>query len=212
MGVSLMGRKLIMIPSNSVYNRLRVLGYSKKFKNTNGKILNTVICICDCGKMLLVEHRSVRNGKTRSCGCLREDLNIVHGNTVGGETRLHACWRSMHRRSRERGDSCRITPMWFDFKNFEKWASSAGYSDELVLCRNGDIGDYSPDNVRWDTQGNNMKETRKNYEITTPNGEIHNIVGLELFCNEYGLKRNRLSEVASGKRSHFMGFKVRILT
>ena len=30
-------------------------------------------CICDCGKEVTVLGASLRNGNTRSCGCLRKD-------------------------------------------------------------------------------------------------------------------------------------------
>lgn len=33
------------------------------------------LCRCDCGKEVLVRSDSLRNGNTKSCGCLKRDLS-----------------------------------------------------------------------------------------------------------------------------------------
>jgi hypothetical protein len=41
----------------------------------------TWLCVCDCGKRKVVLGRSLRIGKTKSCGCIRKELalkSIVH--------------------------------------------------------------------------------------------------------------------------------------
>ena len=36
------------------------------------------ICECDCGEIKSIKGKYLRNGDTKSCGCLRSE-NLVHG-------------------------------------------------------------------------------------------------------------------------------------
>lgn len=60
------------------------------------------------------------------------------------------------------GKGIQVCPEWQDYKNFQEWAVTHGYSKELTLDRiNGD-DDYYPDNCRWvdaKAQANNPSET-----------------------------------------------------
>ena len=53
---------------------------------------------------------------------------------------------------------CEVCEAWQDWKAFKEWALSNGYEDTLLLCRNADVGDYCPNNARWDTKSNNSLE------------------------------------------------------
>ena len=56
-------------------------------------------------------------------------------------------------------------------KEFENWAISNGYSDELTIDRIDESKDYSPDNCRWITLNSNSK-----YKSTTSLIEVDNEV------------------------------------
>ena len=43
--------------------------------------------------------------------------------------------------------------------------------------------------------------------VTTPDGHIHHLHGLHLFCREHNINQGRLSELASGKRKYYKGYK-----
>lgn len=189
------------------YGRLVVLGDGDDKISPNGTTARTFDCICDCGKKVNVRHTSVL-GTTKSCGCLNHE-NLMNRNTTHGDcgTRLHRCWKSMKTRCRERGESCGYYNDWDDFSKFKKWALLNGYSDDKVLCRNGDVGDYEPSNARWDTQIKNIQEGNgKYYTITSPEGNIYNIHNLSQFCREYGLCSSGMGKVANSDAAHYKGW------
>lgn len=113
-------------------------------------------------------------------------------NPPPSQTRIYRCWSGMKRRVAER-DHCGLYDPWWDFDEFKDWALENGYTDELVLCRNRDKGDYKPDNVRWDTVAANNLENKKSiatpkeWLITCPDGTEEEIEGLRQYCKDKGL-------------------------
>lgn len=124
------------------------------------------LCQCDCGNTVPVRGANLRRGKTKSCGCLRNELssaritkqNITHGES---NTRLYSIWCDMKKRcsnanhwaySRYGGRGIEVDPRWSDFAVFSEWAKNNGYSDDLTLDREDNDGNYCPENCRWITQ------------------------------------------------------------
>ena len=164
-----------------------------------------LLCKCDCGKVFKTKHRYLYCRKpSQSCGCLRG------GNDHQGyNSRIYHCWNSMKQRSLKRVN-CKIHPPWLDFKIFKKWAKGAGYDDSLVLCRNGDKGDYAPDNCRWDTQGNNLREALcGSWELICPKGVVYLVDNLLEFCKSHGLIRSCISRTADGQQKSHKGWLCR---
>lgn len=158
-----------------------------------------LLCKCDCGKMFKTRYRYLYCKKpSQSCGCLKGGNDHQEYNS-----RIYQCWVSMRVRASKR-ECCEIYPPWLDFKVFKDWAEEKGYNDDLVLCRNGDKGDYEPDNCRWDTKGNNVKEALcSSWELRCPEGTIYFVKDLSEFCKMHGLVRSCLSRTASGlQKSH----------
>lgn len=59
---------------NFKVGRLVVLHESHK-RGTKGEVYYT--CKCNCGNITEVRGSSLRNGRTQSCGCLREERSIA---------------------------------------------------------------------------------------------------------------------------------------
>lgn len=165
----------------------------------------TVICQCDCGTVKQVNFNALVNHKTHSCGCTK----TKHGECG---SRLYNCWRAMTRRSRERtraGEVCNVHRDWLSFDGFSAWALDNGYSDDKILCRDGDVGDYSPDNARWDTpQANTEEWNAKSYTMISPDGVVTEIFNMAKFCKDNNLSAPSMHRVCSGQYKHHKGWKI----
>lgn len=153
-------------------------------------------CICDCGNETIVNATHLRNGKTKSCGCLQKDKvrenHLKHNQSY---SKLYANWCNMRYRCNvptnlnyykygARGIS--VCKEWDNtengFHNFYEWSIANGYKEtpndkgrnSLSIDRIDNDGDYCPENCRWvnaTTQQNNM---RRNHLITY-NGKTQSI-------------------------------------
>ena len=50
------------------------------------------LCECECGTKKIIRASALKSGKSKSCGCHKNDYNKIHG---GKGTRLYECWRHM---------------------------------------------------------------------------------------------------------------------
>lgn len=139
------------------------------------------LCQCDCGKEHIVLGKSLRQGKAKSCGCLRDEMVSArftkHGATKDDKTdpdyRLYAIWCGMIFRcynpnasAYQRYGNAGITVCdeWlYSFEAFRVWAKANGYCEGLSIDRIDGKDGYSPKNCRWATplqQTRNRKNTR----------------------------------------------------
>lgn len=130
------------------------------------------LCRCDCGTVRHVEGKSLRNGSSKNCGCVRREKSKIASSIVNRKhgmrnSRLYVIWRSMKGRihykstnSYERygGRGISICDEWENsFEAFAKWAQSHGYDDSLTLDRIDPDGNYEPSNCRWATWSEQAK-------------------------------------------------------
>lgn len=57
---------------NEKFGNLTVVEYIGKCNEREGIYWK---CICDCGKLVLVHRKELKNGDTKSCGCLKQQTN-----------------------------------------------------------------------------------------------------------------------------------------
>lgn len=142
-------------------------------------------CRCDCGNEITVYGVYLRNGSTKSCGCLSIDLLKERSKTHGmSKSRLYGIWAGIKSRCKNPqrkkfpdygGRGIKVCEEWDNsFEAFRDWAIANGYRDDLTIDRKDNDGDYDPSNCRWITTKQQSNNRRSNINITH-RGETHNL-------------------------------------
>ena len=175
------------------FGRFTVVDLASSHRQPNGKMCRRVECICDCGNKVTVLLSTLRNGRSKSCGCYMKEVNgarigkasTTHGNTPAGYNEfksLFFVWNSMKQRCYnpnttkykdygKRGIT--VCDEWRNsFEMFRDWSLQHGYykqpvntlyKDKLSIDRLDSNGNYEPDNCQWITVSENTK--RKTIKI-----------------------------------------------
>lgn len=135
-------------------------------------------CRCDCGSEAIVYTYNLRNGNTKSCGCLNRE-NLLFGNVhrTHGEcnTRLYRIWSNMidrcckkhkDRHPHYAGRGISVCEEWLKYTNFRDWALENGYRDDLSIDRKNVDGNYEPGNCRRATTFEQANNKRSNTFLT----------------------------------------------
>lgn len=140
-------------------------------------------CKCDCGNTVTVGGYSLRNGNTKSCGCLQKEITVSRNKTHGkSNSRLYRTYMHMKERCFSKNDKryeeyggrgITICNEWLGksgFENFYKWSMENGYADNLTIDRKDVNGNYEPSNCRW-TNMRVQQNNRRNNHTLEYNGE-----------------------------------------
>lgn len=140
-----------------------------EMKGSNGNKSIEWLCLCSCGRKIVVDGRRLRNGNTRSCGCLvgKGNHHKTHGKTG---TRVYNTWRGMLDRCNSPSHilfpkygkkGITVCERWLSFENFLADMGEPG--EGLSIERKDGNKGYSPDNCIWadlKTQNCNRKGVR----------------------------------------------------
>lgn len=195
---------MIKIEIGTKYNHLTAQKFLYRDKLSN----QIWLWECDCKNKTQKELslNSVKQGNTKSCGCLKLKRtqqmgkdNYKHGLSA---TRLYNIWRGMKLRCLVKneinykdygGRGIKICDEWKDnFISFKEWALTNGYKDNLTIDRIDVNGNYCPENCRFIT---NLKQqnNRRNNRFYTFNNKTQTISEWSRELNiEKSVLRNRI--------------------
>lgn len=146
------------------FNRLTVLSVYLKDHNTYA------ICNCACGTTNYHAVASnIRRGKSKSCGCLTGQHNLIHGHgRKNNRTPTYRSWLSMIERCNNPnapnfhnygGRGITVCDRWSKFENF--LADMGERPEGKTIDRINNNGNYEPGNCKWSTDIEQHNNTRR---------------------------------------------------
>lgn len=168
-------------------SRLTVVKQDGYYVYPNGRVEPKWLCRCNCGDNNFCTSRGshIRNGNTKSCGCLQREKSSSSNKThQESKTRLYRIWCNMKTRcynqnaseyERYGGRGISICDDWVNnYESFKDWAYANGYDDNLTIERKDVNGNYCPENCTWATILEQMNNMTTNHLLTFKN-ETHNM-------------------------------------
>jgi hypothetical protein len=167
-------------------------------------------CICDCGKIYFAVNSHLLRGGLKSCGCLRIENRIKHGNSpASGASKEYNSWKCIKARCLNPnnpeyhnygGRGITICDRWKNsFANFLEDMGAAPSEIHSVDRYPNMNGNYEPGNCRWATPKEQARNTRGNVFIQY-NGETlcimdwANRIGLSFSGVMYHLRNGKTIE------------------
>lgn len=161
------------LPVGSVFGKLKVTSDAGVRCSPKGAKRGQSLCICDCGKETVVLNRNLRNGQTKSCGCLRIERSTKHGHArEKNRSRTWRSWRDMLARCRNSngtawkyygGDGVTVCDRWSSFVNF--LADMGECPPGLTIDRKINSLGYSHSNCKWSTRKEQSNNRRNNIVV-----------------------------------------------
>lgn len=139
-------------------------------------------CRCVCGRIVEVLGSQLRDGKTKSCGCLRQETTARQATRHGGHgSDLYKVWRGMRNRCMQSSDKryhvyggrgIQIEEPWLSsFVAFADWAVANGWRSGLTIERINVDGNYCAENCCFIPAELQAQNRQRTVWVNLPNGE-----------------------------------------
>lgn len=168
------------------YGRLTVLERA----GTNSQVLATWVAQCDCGTVGVYVGRSIRDGHTRSCGCLQRELLAERSRRSVKKPRQklppeYAIWQGIKDRCHNPnnpayknygGRGIEVCAQWRN--DYKQFVSDMGFRPDplLTLDRIDNNKGYSPENCRWASRKDQCRNKRNNRKVIRDDGMVFNTI------------------------------------
>ena len=122
-------------------------------------------CLCGCGEKIEIRKSHKYDGIPKYINGHNKS-NYKHG---GKGAKLYEVWCSMKGRCFNNKDKAfkyyggrgiTICDEWLEFIPFRDWSLNNGYQEGLEIDRRNTNGNYNPENCRWITKLENIKNRR----------------------------------------------------
>ena len=156
-----------MKPIEKTYNRFTVIKEVEHKQHPNGRKSRMILCKCECGKEKIVNLYDLRNGSSKSCGCLSKEITSKIRKTHGDGMKhskhyyLHRTFNYIKQRCYNSntqnykyygGRGIKMFDLWInDYNLFKDWILNnigerpLNYSIDRIDVN----GNYEPGNLRW---------------------------------------------------------------
>jgi hypothetical protein len=150
--------------------------YKKEVGKKRIKFETSWYCMCECGGTIVTRGCALTSTYTTSCGCLRKILmksvrykSEDHKKYSEEErnSKLFKRWRGIWSRTQTgpsnknykiyAGKGISVCNEWRDYYAFKSWALSNGFSENLTIDRIENFKGYEPNNCRWVSMAENLK-------------------------------------------------------
>lgn len=178
------------------FGRLVVLRRAVDWESKYSRKRARWMCLCDCGNEKQVIGDSLKSGHTRSCGCTQREIVSSHGNSY---SLTYSSWKSIKQRCYNQnspsahnylGRGIEMCERWRD--SFETFLQDMGERPSLKhsIDRIDNNKGYTPENCRWATRSEQMRNTRLTATVDLF-GETVNIIDA---CEKYKIDRNTVAK------------------
>ena len=165
------GHSKIHVETEERFGRLTIIEEIEPYITPKRKKHRQFLCRCDCGVETSVSLKSLRHGHTKSCGCLKKDIQRERRTTHGlSKHPLFWLWHYMKSRCENPnntsylhygGRGITVCKEWKnDVEAFVEWATVNGWKKGLLIDRRDNDKGYSPDNCRFVDSGLSVRNRR----------------------------------------------------
>jgi hypothetical protein len=187
------------------FGRWTVGGVVRGASRKDGASLFEVFC--DCGTIKITGINDLVQGKSKSCGCLKDELQRVRLQTHGlSKNRFYKTWLNMmHRCFDETVEDYRwygaigviVCDEWHSPSVFIAWCEDTypvNAAEKLSIDRYpNQCGNYEPLNCRWATAKEQGENKRNSVILNTPEGRMSISDAAKKFGLTYGCLSARIN-------------------